>query len=63
MGAPFRGTADNLHMELLIRIKRCALANRLRLTSKARDELKADDLEIDDGEETYYLLISSKHAL
>lgn len=50
-------------MELLIRIKRCALANRLRLTSKARDELEADDLEIDDVRESYYLLISSKHAL
>ena len=59
----FPGTADNLQMELLIRIKRCALANRLRLTSKARDELEADDLEIDDVRESYYLLISSKHAL
>ena len=50
-------------MELLIRIKRCALPNRLRLTSKVRDELEADDLEIDDVRESYYLLISSKHAL
>jgi hypothetical protein len=101
-------------MDLLIRIKRCALSNRLRLTSKARDELEINDLVLNDireslltavaiyktirstnpetgerehlyiiqspnfsgvaiytkgklrkehGEDTYYLLISSKRAL
>jgi hypothetical protein len=35
-------------MDLLIRIKRCALANRLRLTSKAREEMDADDLDVAD---------------
>lgn len=32
-------------METLIRIKRCALAGRIRLTDKARDELELDDLD------------------
>ena len=34
--------------ELLVRIKRCALANRLRFTEKARTELDADDLYPED---------------
>ena len=39
-------------MDTLIRIKRCALANRLRLTNKARDELEIDDLDITDIRES-----------
>jgi hypothetical protein len=39
-------------MDILIRIKRCALAGRLRLTSKARDELDMDDLDLGDIRES-----------
>src|SRR5215207_6358694 len=39
-------------MNTLVRIKRCALANRLRLTIKAREELEADDLDIEDIRES-----------
>ena len=39
-------------MDLLIRIKRCALANQLRFTNKARDELEADDLTVNDIRES-----------
>ena len=39
-------------MDTLIRIKRCALAGRLRLTSKARDELDMDDLDLTDIRES-----------
>ena len=39
-------------MDTLIRIKRCALAGRLRLTEKARDELELDDLDITDIRES-----------
>lgn len=39
-------------MDTLIRIKRCALANRLRLTNKARGELEDDDLDITDIRES-----------
>jgi hypothetical protein len=39
-------------MDTLIRIKRCALANRLRLTNKARDELETDDLDVTDIRES-----------
>jgi hypothetical protein len=39
-------------MDILTRIKRCALANRLRFTGKARDELELDDLEADDVRES-----------
>jgi hypothetical protein len=39
-------------MEVLVRIKRCALAGRLRLTNKARDELEINDLDIADIRES-----------
>ena len=39
-------------MDLLIRIKRCALANRIRLTDKARDEMDLDFLDIPDIRES-----------
>lgn len=39
-------------MDTLIRIKRCALANRLRLTNKARDEMEVDDLDLTDIRES-----------
>jgi hypothetical protein len=39
-------------MDILIRIKRCALTNRLRLTNKAREEMDADDLELIDIRES-----------
>lgn len=39
-------------MNTLVRIKRCALANRLRLTIKARDEMESDDLDIEDIRES-----------
>lgn len=39
-------------MDILIRIKKCALAGRLRLTNKARDEMEADDLDINDIRES-----------
>jgi hypothetical protein len=39
-------------MDLLVRIKRCALANRVRLTDKARDEMECDDLELSDIRES-----------
>jgi len=39
-------------MDTLVRIKRCALSGRLRLTDKARDELDYDDLEIIDVRES-----------
>jgi hypothetical protein len=39
-------------MEILVRIKRCALANRLRVTDKARFEMDAEELEIGDIRES-----------
>jgi hypothetical protein len=39
-------------MDILVRIKRCALANRIRLTEKARGELELDDLIPDDIRES-----------
>jgi hypothetical protein len=39
-------------MDTLVRIKKCALAGRLRLTNKARDELEIDDLEVMDIRES-----------
>jgi hypothetical protein len=39
-------------VDLLIRIKRCALANRLRFTDKARQELELDDLTVNDIRES-----------
>lgn len=40
------------NVDILIRIKRCALAGRLRLTNKARTELDYDDLDINDVRES-----------
>jgi hypothetical protein len=54
-------------MDTLIRIKRCALANRLRLTEKARDEMECDHLDVGDIRESLmnavviYKTIRSKH--
>src|SRR5436309_7026110 len=39
-------------MDTLVRIKRCALANRIRLTNKARDEMESDQIDIDDIRES-----------
>jgi hypothetical protein len=39
-------------MDTLVRIKRCALANRIRLTKKARDELETDSLDLIDIRES-----------
>jgi hypothetical protein len=39
-------------METLVRIKRCVLANRVRLTDKAREELETDDLDLSDVRES-----------
>ena len=44
--------SENLNVDILIRIKKCALGNRLRLTNKARDEMELCDLEIDDIRES-----------
>ena len=40
------------NLEMLIRIKKCALAGRLRLTNQARTELDCDNLEIIDVRES-----------
>lgn len=45
-------------MDLLVRIKRCALGNRLRLTAKARDEMNMDCLTIQDIREA---LVNADH--
>jgi hypothetical protein len=56
-------------MDVLIRIKRCALAGRVRLTSKARDELDMDDLDLADIRESLvnavaiYKTIRSAHPV
>jgi hypothetical protein len=39
-------------MDILIRIKKCALSNRLRLTNKARDEMETCGLDVDDIRES-----------
>lgn len=39
-------------MDTLVRIKRCALANRLRLTEKARVEMECDQLDVADIRES-----------
>jgi hypothetical protein len=39
-------------VDTLVRIKKCALAGRLRFTEKARDELDLDDLDVIDVRES-----------
>lgn len=39
-------------MDILIRIKKCALAGRLRFTNKARGELDCDELDVIDVRES-----------
>jgi hypothetical protein len=39
-------------VDVLVRIKRCALANQLLFTAKAKDELELNDLTVDDIRES-----------